>query len=92
MKILDRITKKFASKASTAVKKEVKKTAFDPKRNFYINRFYFGNSSWILLHDIDDECCGRLTLLYSDIDIGQYCIVCCDNILNCDWRKPDVFR
>lgn len=29
MKILDRITKKFASKASTAVKQEVKKTAFD---------------------------------------------------------------
>ena len=29
MKFLDRFTKKFASKASTAVKKEVKKTALD---------------------------------------------------------------
>lgn len=29
MKILDRLTKKFANKASTAVKSEVKKTALD---------------------------------------------------------------
>lgn len=29
MKFLDRFTSKFASKASTAVKKEVKKTAFN---------------------------------------------------------------